>query len=225
MAPPASNFVSTDQVVANSCLPRQGNSQGTFVVTGNGGLPENPETATIPYQVVQVVPLQTQQAQSSFRFSQASSGQIMLSVGLGAVNIIGALVLGSLLKGGIAAQLGGLVGFVQSIYWILLGYGIGFLAIPLIRYFWIQVKNSQIKARNQKRQEQAIALDRADAALQKKIAYAQQFAAQNVIRQEDLIYTSETDLIAQEIEQSAQIDREWQRRLDSGNGTGERISS
>lgn len=134
-------------------------------------------------------------------------------------------VLGSLLKGGIAAQLGGLVGFVQSIYWILLGYGIGFLAIPLIRYFWIQVKNSQIKARNQKRQEQAIALDRADAALQKKIAYAQQFAAQNVIRQEDLIYTSETDLIAQEIEQSAQIDREWQRRLDSGNGTGERISS
>ncbi|HAZ47997.1 MAG TPA: hypothetical protein DDW76_00250 [Cyanobacteria bacterium UBA11369] len=70
MAPPASNFVSTDQVVANSCLPRQGNSQGTFVVTGNGGLPENPETATIPYQVVQVVPLQTQQAQSSFQESQ-----------------------------------------------------------------------------------------------------------------------------------------------------------
>ena len=134
-------------------------------------------------------------------------------------------VLGSLLKGGIAAQLGGLVAFVQSIYWILLGYGIGFLAIPLIRYFWIQVKNSQIKARNQKRQEQARALDGADAALQNKIAYAQQFAGQNIIRKEDLIYTSETDLIAQEIEQSAQIDREWQRRLESGNGTSDRISS
>lgn len=178
---------------------------------------------TAKEQDLQIVPAYLEER--LWRFSQASSGQIMLSVGLGAVNIIGALVLGSLLKGGIAAQLGGLVAFVQSIYWILLGYGIGFLAIPLIRYFWIQVKNSQIKARNQKRQEQARALDGADAALQNKIAYAQQFAGQNIIRKEDLIYTSETDLIAQEIEQSAQIDREWQRRLESGNGTSDRISS
>ncbi len=152
-----------------------------------------------------------------WRFSQASSGQIMLAIGLGAMNFVGALVLGSLLKGGIAAQLGGLVAFVQSIYWLLLGYGIGFLAIPLIRYFWIQWKNRQVEAHNQKRQEQAIALNQADAALQKKIAYAQQFAAQNVINQEDLVYTSETDLIDQEIERSAQIDAEWQRRLESGS--------
>ncbi len=152
-----------------------------------------------------------------WRFSQASSGQIMLAIGLGAMNFVGALVLGSLLKGGIAAQLGGLVAFVQSIYWLLLGYGIGFLAIPLIRYFWIQWKNTQVEAHNQKRQEQAIALNQADAALQKKLAYAQQFAAQNVINQEDLVYTSETDLIDQEIERSAQIDAEWQRRLESGS--------
>lgn len=152
-----------------------------------------------------------------WRFSQASSGQIMLAIGLGAMNFVGALVLGSLLKGGIAAQLGGLVAFVQSIYWLLLAYGIGFLAIPLIRYFWIQWKNSQLEAHNQKRQEQAIALNQADAALQKKIAYAQQFAAQNVINQEDLVYTTETDLIDQEIERSAQIDAEWQRRLESGS--------
>jgi len=152
-----------------------------------------------------------------WRFSQASSGQIMLAIGLGAMNFVGALVLGSLLKGGIAAKLGGLVAFVQSSYWLLLGYGIGFLAIPLIRYFWIQWKNSQLESHNQKRQEQAIALNQADAALQKKLAYAQQFAAQNVINQEDLVYTSETDLIDQEIERSAQIDAEWQRRLESGS--------
>jgi len=152
-----------------------------------------------------------------WRFSQASSGQIMLSIGLGAMNVVGALVLGSLLKGGIAAQLGGLVAFVQSIYWLLLAYGIGFLAIPLIRYFWIQFKNSRVEARNQKRQNQAIALNQADAVLQKKIAYAQQFAAQNVIKEEDLVYTSESDLLDQEIERSAQIDAEWRRRLDSGS--------
>jgi hypothetical protein len=141
----------------------------------------------------------------------------MVSLGLGAFNIVGALVLGSLLKGGIAAQLGGFVAFVNSIYWILLVYGIGFLAIPLIRYFWIQLNNERVETRNQKRQEQAIALNQADTALQKKIAYAQRFAAQNVIKEENLIYTSETDLLDQELERSDQIDAEWRRRLESGS--------
>lgn len=151
-----------------------------------------------------------------WRFSQASRGQLMLSIGLGALNLVGALVLGSLLKDGMA-QLGGLVAFVQSIYWLLLVYGVGFLAIPLIRYFWIQLKNNQLEARNQKRQEQAVILNQADAPLQKKMAYAQQFAAQNVIKEDDLVYTSEKDLLDQESEQSSQIDAEWQRRLESGS--------
>ena len=151
-----------------------------------------------------------------WRFSQASSGQIILATALGGINVIGALVLGSLLQGGqIAAQIGGLVAFVQSIYWLLLIYGVGFLAIPLIRYFWIQWKNRKVEARNQKRQEQAIALAQAPATLQKKIAYAQQFAVQHVIKNEDLVYTSETDLLDQELERKDQIDAEWQRRLDS----------
>lgn len=152
-----------------------------------------------------------------WRFSRASSGQILLATGLGGINIIGALVLGSLLQGGqVAAQLGGLVAFVQSIYWLLLVYGIAFLTIPLIRYFWIQWKNSQVEARNQKRQVQAIALERADATIQKKIAYARQFATQNVISNENLAYTSETDLLDQELEQKDKLDVEWQKRLDSG---------
>jgi large exoprotein involved in heme utilization and adhesion len=70
VAPPPNNFVTTDQVVGNSCLARQGNSQGTLAIAGNGGLPETPETGTIPYQVVQVRPLQTQATQSSFERSQ-----------------------------------------------------------------------------------------------------------------------------------------------------------
>ena len=150
-----------------------------------------------------------------WRFSRATSGQIMLSIGLGAINLIGALVLGSLLKGAIAAQLGGFVAFVQSIYWVLLGYGIAFLAVPLIRYFWIQLTNSRIARRNQQRQERTFVPDPADTTLQKKIAYAQQFAVQNVITQENLVYTSETDLLDQEIERSDKIDDEWQRRLES----------
>jgi hypothetical protein len=165
----------------------------------------------------QVQPVPAFLRERPWYFSQASSGQMMLSIGLGSLNFVGALVLGSLLRGGIAAKLGGLVAFVNSIYWILLAYGIGFLAIPLIRYFWIQWKNSQVEAQNQKRQEQAVRLTRADATLQKKIAYAQQFATQNVINPEDLAYTSERDLLDQQIEQSDKIDEEWRRRLDSSS--------
>jgi hypothetical protein len=156
--------------------------------------------------------------EQSWHFSRAGSGQITLAIGLGVLNLGGALFLGSLLNGGqLAAQLGGLVAFVHSIYWLLLGYGIGFLTIPLIRYFWVKWKNGKVEARNQKRQQQAILLNQADATLYKKIAYAQQFAARNVIKQEDLAYTSETDLLDQDLDRKDKIDAEWQRRLESGS--------
>ncbi|MEG4213420.1 hypothetical protein [Microcoleus sp. S13_B4] len=147
-----------------------------------------------------------------WRFSHASSGQVMLAAGLGAVNLVGALVLGNLLaKSAIA---GGFIGFVSAIYPMLLIYGVGFLAIPLIRYFWIQWKNSRIEARNQKRQQRAMLLNEPDANLSKKLAYAREFAGENVLTGEDLAYTTETELTQQELEQSAKIDAEWQRRID-----------
>ncbi|MFM5981561.1 MAG: hypothetical protein ACKO9I_13545 [Sphaerospermopsis kisseleviana] len=137
-----------------------------------------------------------------WRFSAASSGQIMLSAGLGVVNIVGALILGSLLKGGeIAAQIGGLVGFVQGIYWLLLAYGIGFLGIPLARYFWIKWRNGKIATRNRERLERARILGNADDTLQQKIDFARQFAGEKVIGKEDLIYSSDRDLLEQEFEQ------------------------
>ena len=151
--------------------------------------------------------------ESKQRFSAASSGQIMLSAGLGVLNFVGALVLGSLLADGtVAALVGGLVAFVQGIYWLLLGYGTAFLGVPLVRYFWIQWRNSKISDRNHQRQARARQLASADAALQQKIAYAHQFAAETVIGNQDLVYTTETDLLEQEAS-SAQIDAEWQRRL------------
>lgn len=152
-----------------------------------------------------------------WRFSQASSGQVMLAIGLGGVNLVGALALGKLLAGGAAAaSLGGLVAFVQSIYWLLLGYGTAFLALPLVRYFWIQWRNGKIAARNEARQEYAVQLNRAEAKLQSKIAYAQQFAAETVIGTDDLAYTTERDLLEQDVEQADKIDAEWQRRLNQG---------
>nr|WP_225938636.1 hypothetical protein [Kovacikia minuta] len=152
-----------------------------------------------------------------WRFSQASAGQVILAIGLGGVNLIGALALGKLLAGGVAAaQLGGLVAFVQAIYWVLLGYGAAFLLIPLIRYFWVQWRNQKIAARNEVRQERAVQLNQAESRLEQKLNYARKFAAQTIIDTEDLAYTTERGLMEQEVEQADQIDAEWQRRLDRG---------
>jgi hypothetical protein len=137
----------------------------------------------------------------AWRFSAASSGQIMLSAGLGGINFVGALILGNLLtKNAVAAQIGGLVAFTQGIYGLLLAYGIGFLAIPLIRYFWINWRNDQINNRNHQRQERARLLAGLDTSLQKKIAFAREFAAEKVIGKEDAVYSTETDLLEQEFQ-------------------------
>jgi len=154
-----------------------------------------------------------------WRFSAASSGQILLSAGLGGLNLVGALVLGRLLRDGVvAAQLGGLVAFVQGIYWLLLAYGIGFLGVPLVRYFWMKWRNRKIIARNRDRLGRARLLANADNSLQQKIAYAKQFAKEKVLGNKDLVYSTETDLLEQEVERSAQIDEEWQKRLQRGSG-------
>jgi hypothetical protein len=150
-----------------------------------------------------------------WRFSRAGAGQILFVIGLGSVNLIGALALGKLMGDGIAAV--GLVAFVQSIYWLLLGYGAAFLAVPLLRYFWIQWRNRRIETRNESRRSHAIVLNQADDQLQAKLAFAQEFAALTVIGDADVIYTTEQDLVEQEVAQSDRIDAEWQRRLESSS--------
>ncbi|BAZ05123.1 hypothetical protein [Calothrix sp. NIES-3974] len=135
-----------------------------------------------------------------WKFSKASSGQLILSGGLGCVNLIGALILGAfLLDGTIASEIGGLVGFVQGIYWLLLAYGIGFLAIPLVRYFWIQHRNRKISQRNRMRMARTAILENQAPKLQKKLSYAKQFANQQYITEQDVTYSTETDLLEQEV--------------------------
>jgi hypothetical protein len=139
----------------------------------------------------------------------------MLAIGLGGVNLVGALVLGKLLgDGSLAEQLGGVVALASSIYWLLLGYGSGFLGIPLLRYFWIQGRNQKVEARNQQRQERAVALNQAGETLQHKLGFARQFAAETVVDENNLSYTTERDLTEQELGQADKVDAEWQRRLE-----------
>ena len=150
------------------------------------------------------------------KFTSATSDQVMIAIGLGSVEIVGALVLRSMLQNALAQSivLPASVVFVQSILWILLGYGVAFLAIPLLRYYWVQWRNGKIEKRNEARQERATMLNQLGAAFKEKLAFAKQFAAQKVLRADQAVYNTETDLLEQESDRDDQIEAEFRRRLN-----------
>ena len=152
------------------------------------------------------------------KFSEAKMGQLSGAIALGVFNFFGAIFLGVMLQDqSVVAEIGGFIGFVNAIYWLILAYGTGFLAIPAVRYFWTNRKNSKIESRNEQRQERALALNAAGPELDEKITFAQQFAAQTVVSADDLAYTTEKDLTQQEYEQRDKLDAEWRKRLESSD--------
>ncbi|MBW4459907.1 MAG: hypothetical protein KME47_06660 [Nodosilinea sp. WJT8-NPBG4] len=159
--------------------------------------------------------------ESPRKFSQATSGQIIGAIVLGSANLIGALVLGSMLQDqSLVAELGGIVALVNSLYWLLLGYGTGFLGLPLVRYFWVQQQNNRIAARNADREQRAEVLSQLTDDQREKLAFAQTLTLQTVVGTDNLAYTTESDLTEQEIAQKDKIDSEWQRLLEQRGGKG-----
>ena len=164
---------------------------------------------------VEPIPAKGYLQEKLWRFSQASGEQITLAAGLGFLNIILAFVLEFLLQDGqIAAQLGGVVALADSLSWFFLGYGLLYLLIPLVRNFWIKGRNPKIIKRNQAREQRAIAIAQPNPSLQQKLAYADRFAKQKVISDRDITYTTEDDLLDQNILNADKIDRDWQKRID-----------
>jgi hypothetical protein len=149
----------------------------------------------------QALPTQSFLAELPQKFSAASPGAIMLSAILGTLNLTGAIYLESLLVKEIIAN-GSVLPLAHNICLLLLGYGTAFVRIPLGRYFWLKRQNRKIQSRNAKRQKLSLLL--ANAMVQDKINYARQFTAQNVISEDKLVYTTETDLIEQESNAIAQ---------------------
>ncbi len=176
--------------------------------------PELQTTATQPRRKKQTLPPILEE--QLWCFSRAPAWQIMVAIGLGCVNLIGALMLWYLLGDGeIAQELGGLVAFVDSIFWVLLGYGLGFLGIPLIRYYWLLWQNQRIRERNARRYRYATVLAKPSPALKAKLAAATTYAQERWLDEQNLAYRSDQDLIEQELAQSEKLDQEWRRRLES----------
>jgi hypothetical protein len=151
-------------------------------------------------------------------FSQASTGQKIAAGALGGVLLILAAMLGSFVgsNGAELAELG-LSGLLAGLATVSIGYSAAYLLIPLGRFFWLQRHNRRLEERNRDRQDRAIQLQAGSPTLDRKLAYAQQFARQNVIDANDLAYSTDQDLILQEFAKLDKTDTGQQRRLDESN--------
>ncbi|MEL6939353.1 MAG: hypothetical protein AAFO84_09190 [Cyanobacteria bacterium J06598_1] len=192
------------------------------VLTRFNGQPEVSPTGDMVYYFpeLQVSAMERRKASVSAylketkrKFTQATSDQVMLAIGLGSANIIGAVVLQNMLQSALAQglQLPVAAVFAQSILGLLMVYGVSFLVIPLLRYNWVKWQNGKIESRNSDRAERATALNRLGEAFQQKLAFAQQFASRKVLNESEAVYSTETDLVEQG---GDPLEAEFRRRLN-----------
>ncbi|MEM9266112.1 MAG: hypothetical protein AAGA46_11360 [Cyanobacteria bacterium P01_F01_bin.13] len=139
------------------------------------------------------------------RFTSASSDQVTIAIGLGTLLVVGSIYLAYAAAGWTT----GFIGLIYALCDVFLGYGIAFLGIPLVRYFRMQQVNKKIETRNSQRQSLV------GKTIQRKLDYAKQFAIETIVGKDNLAYTTETDLIDQEIANRDKIDEEWRKRLES----------
>jgi hypothetical protein len=173
------------------------------------GMPEVSPIGDIVYRFPEVQAVSQRQKfkrlpnylkEKNWRFSMATTGQRWLIGILAAFNVSGALALGWLLKG--SAVAGGLIGLVSSLYWLMLLYAVGFVTIPIGRWLWLQWVNNQVDRRNEQRRHQVALLSGQD--VERKLLFADGFRSELVIEQGDIAYSTDEDLLDQEI---AELDR------------------
>ncbi|XP_020111606.1 uncharacterized protein At5g03900, chloroplastic isoform X1 [Ananas comosus] len=145
--------------------------------------------------------------EKKWRFSKTSMSERAMVVGLGALNLFGVVVLGSMLKE-MTFTPGGFVSFVAQLFPLLQIYAASFFAIPLFRWFLLLRTNAEITKRNQARLERARKLELPEPSLRRKLLSARDMAQQKVIGSEEIVYSTQKDILDQDFE-----GREWDKRF------------
>ncbi|RCV06661.1 hypothetical protein SEVIR_1G183800v4 [Setaria viridis] len=142
-----------------------------------------------------------------WNFSKANASEKAMVAGLGGLNLFGVIILGNLLKQ-MTVTPGGLISFAAQLYPLLQIYAGSFFAIPLFRWFLLRKTNNDIRKRNKAREQRAQELLSPDSSLRRKLISARDMAQRKVITPEEIVYTTEKDLLEQDYEV-----KEWERRF------------
>ncbi|GBF97383.1 hypothetical protein Rsub_11030 [Raphidocelis subcapitata] len=156
-----------------------------------------------------------------WEFSAASPGQQAGAVALGAANIIGVIVLSSMLADPLTKlslfRQG--LGFVFGLLPALQAYAAAFFAIPLVRVFADARRNAKIGGRNDARLEALELLASGDRDLESKLTGARKLGSRRVIGRQEVIYTTETAADAQvNRAEEEEFDRKLGRQPKGGDG-------
>ncbi|KAF7825703.1 Iron-sulfur cluster biosynthesis family protein [Senna tora] len=145
--------------------------------------------------------------EKKWQFSKSSASERAMVIGLGGLNLFGVIILGTMLKE-MAVAPSGFIKFVADIFPLLQIYAGSFFAIPLVRWFFIRKWNAEIEKRNKARQECAQVLELPDISLRRKLLNARDMAQKTVIGQDQILYSTDKDLVEQEFE--AQL---WRHKM------------
>ncbi|XP_058222602.1 uncharacterized protein At5g03900, chloroplastic isoform X2 [Rhododendron vialii] len=145
--------------------------------------------------------------EKQWQFSKASTSEKAMVFGLGGLNLFGVIILGTMLKN-VAVKPSGLITFVSDIFPLLQVYAASFFAIPLVRWFFIRMRNAEIEKRNLAREQCARALEVPDLSLRRKLLSARDMAQKTFIGRDRIVYSTDKDLFEQDYEA-----QEWDQRF------------
>uniref|UniRef100_A0A0E0K0M4 Iron-sulfur cluster biosynthesis family protein n=1 Tax=Oryza punctata TaxID=4537 RepID=A0A0E0K0M4_ORYPU len=136
-----------------------------------------------------------------WKFSKANASERAMVAGLGGLNLFGVIILGNLLKQ-MTVPPGGLISFAAQLFPLLQVYAGSFFAIPLFRWFLLRKTNNNIERRNNAREQRAQELALPEPSLRRKLLSARDMAQRKVITPEEIVYTTEKDLLDQDYERN-----------------------
>ncbi len=145
-----------------------------------------------------------------WHFSEADASLLVWAGLLGILLMAMSVFFLGVLPGSIAAP----AGILRTATIASTAYSSFYLGFPLVRWLLMWGKNDKISARNRDRQAHARDLRNPTPQLQHKLAQVQRLGLQTRIDREQLIYTTDRDLLDQEIEQRDRLDQEWQKKLE-----------
>ncbi|XP_012072960.1 uncharacterized protein At5g03900, chloroplastic isoform X2 [Jatropha curcas] len=145
--------------------------------------------------------------EKKWQFSKTGASERAMVIGLGGLNLFGVIILGAMLKD-LAVTPSGLIQFVTGIFPLLQIYAGSFFAIPLVRWFLVNKRNAEIEKRNRAREQFARRLELPDPSLRQKLLSARDMAQKTVIGQDRIVYSTDRDIIEQDVEA-----QEWDRRF------------
>lgn len=149
------------------------------------------------------------------QLSRAGMGQRAMVVALGVVNVVGVLTLGVKLMTvrAVTPDAMQLMQMIRGIFPALVGYATSFVAIPLLRWLRLKGENEHIRQRNRDREVAAVRLSRPDTEIRRKLMAAERFKQNmDVVREADVVYSSDKDVIDQRSVRD-QLQEDFDRRM------------